>query len=172
MYKLGTYVCYRSEGVCVITEIKRQNFGTLNELKDFYILSPIKDPCSKLFVPTDNAALVEKMRPLYSADKINLLVKDLLDKKFEWIEQARPRSNFFREILSDGKRDSLIMLIHTVYNREAELSAIDKHVTQGDMAAVAKAKKMLIDEFSVTTNIKTEQMLMSVINCEAECCEK
>lgn len=172
MYKLGTYISYRSEGVCIITEIRRQNFGMLNELKDFYILSPIKDPNSKLFVPIDNEVLVGKMRPLCSASEINLLVKDLKGKNFDWIDQARPRSNFFREILSDGKRDSLITLIHTVCNREVELSAIGKHVTQGDMAAVAKAKKMLVEEFSFTTDINNESVLTAVINCEIECNDK
>lgn len=172
MYKLGTYVSYRSEGVCEITEIRRQKFGTLNELKDFYILSPIKDPNSKLFVPTDNALLVAKMRLLCSASDVNALAKELFEKRLEWIEQSRPRSNFFREILSDGKRDSLILLIHTVLKREQELSKIGKHVTQGDMTAVVRAQKMLVDEFSVTTDITNEQKLMSVLNCESVCEDK
>lgn len=172
MYKVGMFVSYRSEGVCVLSEIRRQKFGTLNELKDFYILSPIKDPNSKLFVPADNECLLAKMRPLCSAEDVNLLVKSLHGKSFDWIESSRPRSNFFREILSEGKRDSLILLIHTLNKREEELAKDGKHVTQGDMTALARAKKMLVDEFSVTTNIKTEQMLMSVINCEVECCEK
>ena len=172
MYKLGTYVSYRSEGVCVITEIRRQKFGTLNELKDFYILSPIKDSNSKLFVPTDNEALVAKMRLLCSAADVNALAKELFEERLEWIEQSRPRSNSFREILSDGKRNSLILLIHTVLEREKELSKIGKHVTQGDMNAVLRAQKMLVDEFSVTTDITNEQKLMSVLNCESVCADK
>lgn len=172
MYKLGTYVSYRSEGVCVISEIRRQKFGMLNELKDFYILSPIKEPNAKLFVPTDNETLVAKMRPVCSADEINSLAKELLDKRLEWIDQPRPRTNFFKELLSDGKRDSLIVLIHTVCAREEELSKIGKHVTQGDSTAVARAKKMLVDEFSFNTDITTEQMLMAVINCKCNCKDK
>ena len=172
MYKVGMLVSYRSEGVCVLSEIRRQKFGMLNELKDFYILSPLRDPNSKLFVPADNEVLLSKMRPLCSAHDVNALAKDLYGKCFDWIELSRPRSNFFKEVLSEGKRDSLILLIHTVNKRQAELAKCGKSVTQGDMTAVMRAKKMLVDEFSVTTNIKTEQMLISVINCEAECREK
>lgn len=172
MYKLGTRVSYRSEGVCVITEVRRQKFGTLNELKDFYILSPINDPNSKLFVPTDNEHLVSKMHLLCTAEDINLLVKELYDKRLDWIEQSRPRSNSFREILSDGKRDMLIMLIHTICEREEKLSGIGKHITQGDINVLMRAKRMLVNEFSVTTDITTEEKLMSVINCKSECSNK
>ena len=172
MYKLGMYVSYRSEGVCLISEIRRQKFGMLNELKDFYILSPIREPASKIFVPTDNEAILAKMSPLCSAEEINALAKKLVDKRLTWIEQPRPRSNSFREILSDGRRDLLIMLIHTVNEREAELSKIGKHITQSDLAAVARAKKMLVSEFSFTSDITTEEMLMAVINCECDCNDK
>ena len=171
MYKLGTRVSYRSEGVCVVTEIRRQKFGVLNELKDFYILSPIKEPNSKLFVPADNETLISKMRPLCTADDVNQLAKKLYSERLEWIEQPRPRSNYFRDILSDGDRETLILLIHTITEKEEQLISIGKHITQGDMAALSRAKKMLVAEFSVTTNIATEQALLSVINCECECCD-
>lgn len=172
MYKLGTYVSYRSEGVCVITEIRHQKFGTLNELKDFYILSPINDLNSTLFVPTDNEMLVGKMRLLCSASDVNLLAKDLFDKRLDWIELPRPRNNYFKELLSDGKRDNLILLIHTVCDMEIKLAQNGKHVTQSDLTAVARAKKMLVDEFSVTTDITTEQKLMDVLTCKEKCRDK
>lgn len=172
MYKIGMYVSYRSEGVCVISEIRRQKFGALNELKDFYILSPVREPNAKLFVPSDNESLVKKMRPLCSADEVNSLMRKLLDQRFEWIAQPRPRANFFREILADGNRDSLVTLVHTVCDKEAELSQIGKHVTQSDLSALERAKKMLLLELSFTTDITTEQMLTAVINCECNCKDK
>ena len=35
MYKIGTYISYRSEGVCVINEIKQQKFGALDTDEDW-----------------------------------------------------------------------------------------------------------------------------------------
>lgn len=172
MYKIGTRVSYRSEGVCVITEIRRQKFGVLNELKDFYILSPIKEPNSKLFVPADNEDLVSKMRPLCSAEEVNQLAKKLYSERLEWIALPRARSNYFRDILSDGDRNMLILLIHTIYEMEEQLAPSGRHVTQGDLNAFNRAKKVLLAELSVTTDISTEQELLSVINCEIECHNK
>lgn len=172
MYKVGTYVSYRAEGICVISEIRSQKFGTLSEHKDFYILSPLRDPNSKLFVPTDNDALISKMHILCSADEVNDLAKELREKRLEWDIHARRRSNYFKDILSDGNRELLISLIHTVNDKENELSKQGKHVTQGDITALERAKKMLVSEFSFTTDISNEETLMAVINCEIECNDK
>lgn len=172
MYKVGTYVSYRSEGICVVSEIRSQKFGMLNEYKDFYILSPVKDPNSKLFVPTDNEALISKMRELCSADDVNALAEELLGKTLEWDSQSRRRSNFFKEILAGGDRELLISLIHTVIAMENELSMIGKHVTQGDWTALERAQKMLVNEFSFTTDINDEQTLMAVIDCKIKCNNK
>lgn len=166
MYNVGTYVSYRSEGICVVAEIKRQRFGALNEFKDFYVLSPVSDPNSKLFVPTDNERLVAKMRPLCSADDVNALAERLKDERIEWIDISRPRTNAFRDIISEGNREVLIKLIHTIIDHEKI------HVTQGDLTTLSRAKKMLIDEFSFTTDIKTDADLMAVLTCEKKCNSK
>lgn len=172
MYKVGTYVSYRSEGVCVISEIRSQKFGTLNEHKNFYILSPLRDASSTLFVPADNEALLAKMRPLCSASEVNAIASKLIDKRLEWDAQPRRRSNYFKDIISDGKREMLIALIHTVNAKENELSSLGKHVTQGDMTALERAKRMLVSELSFTTDISDEETLMAVLDCKIKCNDK
>ena len=172
MYKVGTYLSYRAEGICVVTEIRSQKFGMLNEHKDFYILSPFRDPNSKLFVPMDSEMLLSKMRPICSAEDVNALAEALIDKRLEWDTQPRKRSNYFKDILSDGDREMLISLIHTINAKEKELSAVGKHVTQGDLNALERAKRMLVNEFSFTNDINDEQVLMSVISLEAKCNNK
>ena len=169
MYKEGSYVSYRAEGVCVIVEIERRNFGMLNEFKDFYVLSPIRDLNSRLYVPVDNPELISKMQALCSADDVNLLAEELKDEILEWIPAPRPRSNRFREILSEGRREMLIRLIHTLMSQEKKLMGEGKHITQGDDAILKRAKRMLVDEFSFTTDITTEQMLVDVLDCKVKC---
>lgn len=169
MYKKGNYVSYRAEGVCVIVEIERRKFGTLNEFKDFYILSPVNDLNSRLYVPVDNEELVSKMQKLCSAEEVNSLAETLKGETLEWISAPRPRSNRFREILSEGKREMLIRLIHTITAQAEKLASEEKHVTQGDEVFLKRAKKTLVEEFSFTTDITTEQMLVDVLNCKVKC---
>lgn len=172
MYKVGTYVSYRSEGVCIINEIKQQEFGALDMLSEYYILSPIGDPNSKLYVPVNNEALVLKMRPLFSAEELNALARELRNEKMEWIKEPRPRNNAFREILSLGDRVALIKLVHTLVAQAEEFESIGKTLTQGDEMTLKRAKDMLIAEFSFTTDVNNEQRLMDLLSCRAECSPK
>ena len=36
MFKVGTYVSYRSEGVCVISDIRMEAFNALGKNEEFY----------------------------------------------------------------------------------------------------------------------------------------
>lgn len=172
MYSEGTYVSYRSEGVCIISEIKRQQFGALNKLMDFYILSPLSDPNSKLYVPVDNEELVSKMRPLCTADEINAMALELCDERMEWISDSRQRNSVLRGIIASGDRKTLISLINTFIYQEPVLAAVGKKFTQGDEAILKRAKAMLVEEFSFTTDITTEKALMDVLECKTKCSAK
>lgn len=165
MYNIGAYVSYKAEGVCVIVDIENRRFGMLNEHKKFYVLSPINDLNSKLFVPVDNVELVSKMQELCTSEELNSLAEELKNERIEWIDSSRQRSNVFRDILSEGKREMLIRLIHTI-RFQAE---IGKRVTQGDENALRKAMKMLVDEFSFTTDVTNEQKLIDVLCCNVKC---
>ena len=169
MYKLGMVVSYGLEGVCTITEVKQQKFGKSDVVKDFYVLSPINDPISKIYVPLDNEMLISKMRPLYSADEINALVEALCDKTTEWIKESRQRSHTFRTIISECKIEQLILLIKTISAQKQMVFTQGKHLTAGDELYLKKAQTILIEEFSFTTDISNEESLMDVILCKTKC---
>ena len=169
MYKIGMVVSYGLEGVCTITQIKQQKFGKSDDPKDFYVLSPINDPISKIYVPLDNEILVSKMRLLCSADEINALAEALCDKTMEWIKESRQRSHTFRAIISECKIEKLILLIKTISMQEQILFTQGKHLTQGDELVLKKAQNILVGEFSITTNISNEEILMDVIFCKTKC---
>ena len=172
MYKIGTYISYRSEGVCVINEIKQQKFGALDTASEYYVLSPIVDLNSTLYVPVNNEVLVSKMRPLCSADELNAMAIELREEKMEWIKEPRPRNNAFREILSLGDRVALIKLVHTLVAQAEVFESIGKTLTQGDEMTLKRAKDMLVAEFSFTTDVNNEQKLMDVLSCKVKCLPK
>lgn len=62
MYEVGGYVSYRSDGVCKIIDIRKENFGVVGKDTLYYVLSPVSDEKSTFFVPVDNEALVSMMR--------------------------------------------------------------------------------------------------------------
>jgi len=167
MFEIGTYVSYRTEGVCRVTDIRTESFGGKSE--QYYILSPLKDQNSVLYVPFDNEQLVAKMLPLLSAEQICELAEELREERVEWRPESRARNYRFREILSTGDRRDAIILINTITEKGIELQATGKKLTGGDEALLKRAKRMLVDEFSLTTDISDTDDLMEVLSGRAKC---
>lgn len=163
MLEIGTYVSYRSEGVCVISDIRTEAFNALGKSEEFYILSPLKDMNSVLYVPVNNELLTSKMHTLLSAEEICALASELRNVKMEWIVDSRARNSAFREILVAGDRRELIVLVNTITDRINRSAEIGRKITAGDENTLMRAKKMLLDEFSTTTDLKTEDELMRVL---------
>ena len=159
MFKVGAYVSYRAEGVCVISDIRNEAFNSLGKKEEFYILSPIRDMNSVLYVPVNNELLTSKMRPLLTPDGIRELADELRDQRMEWINESRSRNSALREILATGDRYTLVLLVYTIQDRIDRSAEIGRKITAGDEAILKRAKRMLIDEFSFTSDIKNEKAL-------------
>ena len=166
MFEIGSYVSYRAEGVCVIRDIREERFGALNEVAKYYILSPIGDEKSTLFVPMNNAALMALMRPLLTAEEIQALVADAREERLEWIEESRLRNLKFREIFSVGDRRSLIVLLNTVVEHNELITNLGKKVGATDENALYRAKTMLFEEFSMTTDLTYPDEILALLRGE------
>ena len=163
MFTIGAYVMYRSEGVCKIADIRQETFGTVGNGATYYILTPLNDPKTTLFVPTENELLVSYMRPLLSAEEICALTAELREERIEWIPENRIRNARFREILALGDRRELIVLVHTLLERIRMTEAAGKRIAAGDEQALRRATKLLLDEFSTTTDLSNEVEVLAVL---------
>lgn len=63
-YRKGEYVRYACNGVCLGDDIRLDVPAGKGTPKEFYILKPVSNPASTIFVPTGSPALVEKMGPV------------------------------------------------------------------------------------------------------------
>ena len=168
MFEIGRCVCYRAEGVCRITDIREESFGTSTKTL-YYVLTPVHDEKSTVYVPTDNELLVSRMRALLTAKEICELVESLREVRMDWIPESRARNAKFREILGDGDRDALIVLLLTLLDRAGEGG---KKPSTVDENAARRAKKLLLEEFSATTDLSTEEDLVRFLRGEILCGDK
>lgn len=166
MFEIGSYVSYRAEGVCVICDIREERFGALGETAKYYILSPVGDEKSTVFVPMENEALMALMRPLLSAEEILSLASEVRGERLEWIEESRLRNLKFREILSLGDRRELMVLINTVLEHNEMITKLGKKVGATDENALYRAKTMLFEEFSMTTDLASSDELLLLLRGE------
>jgi len=172
MFEIGSYVSYRAEGVCVVRDIREERFGALGETAKYYILSPLADEKSTVFVPMENEALMALMRPLLSAEEILRMVSELRDERLEWIEESRLRNLKFREIFSLGDRKQLVVLANTVAEHNKMITDLGKKVGSTDENALFRAKTMLFEEFSMTTDLQSIEEVLPLLRGERSLCAK
>ena len=163
MFEIGSYVAYRSEGVCVITDIREENFGTSSESEQYYILTPVHHTQSTLFVPVKNRNLTALMRVLMSADEINEMATELRDQRLDLPAECRVRNNVFKEIISRGDRRELAVLVLTLAEKAETTLASGKKVGSTEAGALRRAENMLYEEFAVTTNIRSTNDVLAFL---------
>lgn len=166
MFEKGSYVIYRSEGVCLISDIRDEKFASVGKADKYYILTPINDRRSTVFIPADNERLLGLMRKLMSADEINKMVEELRDERIEWQSDSRARNNLFRDILSRGDRRELVVLANTVGAKAEELTESGKRVCIADINTLRRAERLLFEEFSATTDISSAEQIMPLLRGE------
>ena len=68
MYNVGDNIHYGGSGVCVIQEIAVMRFGRTRE--QYYVLKPVYQNASLIYVPVDNPQLVGKMRAVLTKEEV------------------------------------------------------------------------------------------------------
>ena len=168
MFQIGDLVSYRAEGVCSIADIRTERFGTIGGDAEYYILSPLRDQKSLLYVPVHNPQLCALMRPLLTAEEIGALFLELRDERMVWIPESRARNVLYRDILSRGDRRELIVLVNSVCDRMLNEFETGQKATGTDENALRRAMELLYDEFSVTCELPNETELLAAMQGKNE----
>lgn len=161
MYKVGEYVLYGQEGVCRIVEIVTRKIA--NQDKLYYQLMPLDNHIT-ILVPVDYDQTNAKMRQVLSKDDIYELIKTMPDNETIWIKDKNVRKQKYNEIINKGNHKQLVQLIKTLYlNKQKQINKGKKFHLQ-DQYLLEVAEKILYDEFSVTLDIKQDEVLPFILN--------
>ena len=156
MFKTDDTVFYGVHGVCRITGIVTKDF--LGSTADYYVLIPVFENRSTVFVPVDKPELVKKMRPLLSKDEIEEVIRSMPLCEEIWIEDEPTRKEVYAELLKSGDRIRLISLIKTLRNRKLSLGGKNRKMHACDERFLDDALKMLHDEIAYVLEIERSQV--------------
>jgi CarD family transcriptional regulator len=127
---------------------------------EYYFLQPINDTCSTtIYVPTQNEALISKMRRLLSVEEIHALIRTMPDGNTIWIDDDKIRREQYKNILAVGNRVELVRLIKTLHSHQETLAATGKKLHLDDAKIMKAAEKTLHEEFAHVLNITLEQVV-------------
>lgn len=100
----------------------------------YFILNPVYRKNSKIFVPSDNEKLMEKMHSVIEKDEIDELIRNAAEDTSEWIENDAERKDFFKSALASGDRGKIINVIKTIRLHKTEREDSGKRLHQSDEA--------------------------------------
>ncbi|WP_139650944.1 CarD family transcriptional regulator [Raoultibacter phocaeensis] len=156
MFEVGSTVLYGSDGVCTIQAITHKDVGGVSG--EYYVLEPVYQKKSTVFVPLDNERLIGRMRTILSPEELIGLIEDISDKPLMWIEDESERKIAYREVIARGDCAELMRLVKTLYlHREQQLER-GKKLHACDDRFLKTAEKMINDEFAMVLEIKPEQV--------------
>ncbi len=150
--KIGTYVLYGKTGVCLVKEQTTMNGG------QYYVLSPISDSRSSVYVPLCNEELVGRMRPLLSREEIDLLLSNADEVRMEWLEDRNERASFCRAVLCGGDRQELVRLLCCLMRRKMERIDMGKRLSTMDETFLQECVRLVQEEFSMVLGIPTREV--------------
>ena len=150
MFCVGQTVLYGSNGVCMVDDVTEKRIGKTK--MQYYVLKPLCNNTSTLFVPTANQQLVSKMRRILTEDEAEAILRDL-PPCGDWNDNKQERSEQFRAIITEGSCVELIRLIRLVRTHGQEQLAGGKRLHITDERFLKEAEKMVCEEFSLVLHI-------------------
>ena len=161
MYEIGDIILYGHEGIFKVKDILTRKTNNIN--KQYYQLSPLDNNIT-IYAQIDNMYCLSKMRKILSKDGIYKLIKAMPNNETIWINDKNIRKQKYNDIISHGNHEQLVKLIKTLYLNKLEQEKKGKKFYLQDQYLLDTAEKILYDEFSITLNLKPEQVLPFILN--------
>ena len=155
MYQSGTYVIYGIQGVCRVvgTEVQRVN----RKRTEFLVLEPLAKTESRFYLPLQNAAAMEKLKPVMSRDElVNLLVSPDI-RQGNWISEENRRKQYYRELVTGYDRMALLQMLSSLYRYKDEQLAFGRKFHQCDDNFMRDAERILSVAVALTMELTVEE---------------
>ena len=121
MFEKNEAVLYGTHGVCQVLGKEEQDFA--GSCRPYYVLKPVYEQASVVYVPADNPGLVARMRRLESREEILALLRSSAGDEPGWIEDDNRRHTVYRETLQSGERQRIFRMIRELLSTKRSSKA-------------------------------------------------
>lgn len=156
MLELNETVMYGTTGVCTVEKIEEKKIGKIT--KSYYVLKPVANTASTVYVPTDNEKLLSKVRRVISKAEIDEILSAVSGESDIWPESDGERKLKFGEIIASGDRKACLVMLRTLYKHQNMLTKVGKRLHMADERAMKEARRLISDEFSVALGIDSDEV--------------
>lgn len=153
MPNIGDMVLYGTSGACCVTGLMDMGQG------DCYVLVPQHHQRTKVYVPANNAELVEKMRPLPHKGELLHTLNTAARTEPVWVDNMNDRREMAGEVIRHGDELDLMLLVKSFYERRQKMSEMGKKkFAVTDNQILQNAQDRLFDEFSAVFHMDFDEV--------------
>lgn len=150
-YSIGDKVIYSHSGVCSVEDITETDF--YGGRTEYYVLRPLYDAGSLVYVPTDNETLVSRIRSAMTEEEVNGLINYMPVAENIWIDNDNKRKEAYSAILLENKPKQLTEMIHTLRLRREQQTLKKRRLHIADEHILERAQRILSDEISFVLGV-------------------
>ena len=155
MFSKHEYVFHESGGICQIVEIQQAPLENMPQDRTYYVLRPMHDPNSTIYIPTDSDRVFIR-RILTHAEAEAFLAQ--IDS-IEVLEAPNPkllRARYVETMRTYSPR-AWLSVIRTVELRAKQLAARSQRLSETERSFGENARRHLFGELSLALGIESTQ---------------
>lgn len=155
MFSVGSILMHPSAGVCLLDDIREENFS--GESKEYYVMHPVEKPDrSTVYVPVDSEKL--RLRQLLNKEQIIEVLKKSVDEEIEWIDNNNVRKTTYSAILHGDDMVKLVALVTRMYKQKEKVEELGKKFPVTDERLLHDAQKRIDQEFAYSLDITMDDI--------------
>lgn len=143
MYKIGDKVVHQMEGACFIVDLVKMEHTNIK--KEYYILNPIRDKKSRLYIAKDHNS--NRIRPAISQQQMKEYENIANSNAPSWIADAKTRNLTYSKTIHEFDFLNVLLLLKNLIAQRAK-----KNLCANDSQLLVTAKRLIYSEISIVIN--------------------
>ena len=156
MFCAEEIIIYGGYSVCKIAEITQKELD--GKMVDYYVLKPVFNPDSTVFVPVNNDMLKKRMHKIICRDDAHSLIRSMSQIEKIWIDSENARKEKYKDILARRERDELVGLIKALHIHKQQQSEKKRRLHISDERFLKEAEKTLCEELAFVLEIPPDEV--------------
>lgn len=148
-FSIGQRIIYGIHGICEICDIKDMSLSSMIPPQPYYILNQIRKS-SIIYVPVSNGS---KLRNIYNKETIDDIILSSRGKRMGWINDRKQRTTEFRDIITLGFNERMLLMINCIRARKIENFERNKKLSDSDEDMLRTAEYIVNEELSYVLGI-------------------
>lgn len=156
MFKVGDVIVYGAQGICKIDSCETKQTG--RQSVDYYVLKPLYNSNTAVFVPVENEGLVAKMLSVLSKTQAESLVRKIPQIAIIEIKDDNAKREEYKNVLASGNRERIVSVIKTIrFEREVRREN-GKRLNMIDEQILRKAELLLYNELAFVMGVTPDEV--------------